>query len=593
MLVVVALAAVFVVRSDTRGDGPSPNPKPGTESTAKPPDEATARPAMTDAGSTTETAVQHALAQPADFHFVDTPLKDVSDFIADHYKIGVLLDLKALTDAGITGDTAVTVVVKDVSLRSALHLMLRSHDLAWTENSPNVLMITTADVAKVLVVLKVYDVRKFAEPADELWGRFGKPAGSRAAGSPATGAGCGCQEAGSGPWDGLKQVIVSTVVPASWDENGGAGSLSIFDGDLIVSQTDDIQSMIADLLQTLEAARQQDPAALKAGVARSFLHPPRRTRVEHALDSSLDLDFTDTPLKDVIDYLEKKLGIPIQLDTKALTDAGITGDTALTFKLKNVAARVGIRDLLESKGMDFVIDHEVLLITVTDTATMKTVTELYPVGDLVGSPDFSALGKDPYDALTEAITTAVRPSSWDANGGPGSIAPFAVCKVLVVSQPEDGQREIQELLSSIRSVRRNLPDTAAGANNAPILRVYWLPWENAGSIADEKEGQQLVEMVRKLIAPKSWTDPNAYIGFIHGALVVRQTADIHRRIESFMGGLNDVQIGHAAAKTTPAVAPPAVNPPATTPPAITPPPVSPPPAAAPPSASSAVAPGTR
>jgi len=580
-LVVIAIAAVFVLRSDSRGDGPSQNPKPGTESAAKPRIEVPATPEVTDAQSGYGTAVQHALAEPADFVFVDTPLKDFADFIADHFKISVLLDVKSLSDAGVTADTTITEAVKGVSLRSALHLTLAIHDLACVENSPTVLMITTADVAKSRVVLKVYDVRKFADPVNDV---SAEPVTATVASS--------CHgnivtfSAAPGSWDGLVQAITATVSPSSWNVNGGPASLSILEGDLIVSESEEVQTQIADLLKALEAARQRDPAALKAG--RGTVIPSSSSpsaRIEQALDSSLDLDFTDTALKDVVDYLQEKLGIPVQLDVKALTDAGVTSDTTFTFKLKNVTARVGLRDMFEAKDLNFVIEHEVILITTADVGKANTVTFLYPVGDLVGNPDFAGPGKDSYDALTDAITTTVRPSSWADNGGNGSIAPFAACKVLVISEPQDVQREIQELMSSIRLVRKSLPETAAVANSASVLRVYWLPWETAGSVADAKEGQQMVEMVRKLIAPKSWSDPNAYIGFIHGQLVVRQTPDVHRRIEGFIGGLSGVEIRHAAAKTAPAAAPPAVNPPVATPPTVSPP------AAAPPSASSAAAPG--
>ena len=264
---------------------------------------------------------------------------------------------------------------------------------------------------------------------------------------------------------------------------------------------------------------------------------------------------------------------------RRLADAGVTPDTTLTFKLKNVKVRIGLRHMLAEKDLAFLVDHEVLLITTADVGKQKTVTLLYPVGDLIDSPDFSTLGKNPYDVLTDAITSTVCPSSWDTNGGSGSIAPFAVCKVLVISQTDDIHREIQEMLSSLRSVRKNLPESAAVVSNAPVLRVYRLPWKSADGIADETEGQQMVDMVRKLIAPKSWTDANAYIGFIHGALSVRQMPDVHRRIKSFMGGLSGTETRYAAAKAAPAAVPkadssipaPTPSPKVPTPPATLPP----------------------
>ena len=54
-------------------------------------------------------------------------------------------------------------------------------------------------------------------------------------------------------FDSLIELITSTVAPASWDSNGGAGSIAPFDTNLtlVVSQTQEIHEQIADLLQQL------------------------------------------------------------------------------------------------------------------------------------------------------------------------------------------------------------------------------------------------------------------------------------------------------------------------------------------------------
>jgi hypothetical protein len=581
---VTALAATLVARSDSRGDGISKNSKAIAASESAIPVKATAPQPQSANG---QVPVQRALDEPADFNFVDTPLKDVADFIADHFKISVMLDEKSLNDAGVTVDTTITEAIRGVPLRSALYFALASHDLAWTEKSADVLAITTAAVAKTHVVVKVYDVREFVEPPNES---SAEPVSATQTASSCHGTSITFSKPANS-WDGFKTFITSIVTPASWSENGGAGSLSIYDGNLVVAQTEEIQSQVAKLLISLDAALHQDPSALKdagAPVVASTSSPD--ARIDRALDSRLAFDFTDVPLKDVADYLQQKMGVPVQLDIKALADAGITPDTTLTLRLKNAIARVGLRALLDSKGMDFVVDHEVLLFTVSDTAAAKTVIDLYPVGDLIASTQFATAGADPYDALVETITVSVRPSSWNANGGFGSIAPLPACKVLAVSANGEVQREINELLSMIRSVRKNETEAAAAPNNSPVLRVYWLPWDAAECAADEVEGQRMVEMVRKLASPKSWANSSdAYIGYIHGALVVRQTPDVQQRILAFIAALS------GGAKIRPAM-PKTAIPPAT--PAVTPKAVSQSAAALPeslpitPSPGKAVAPGT-
>ena len=75
---------MFVLRSDSRGDGPS--------GSAKAPAEPVAKQSSDAASKSSETAVQRALDEPAEFDFINTPLKDVAAFVAERYKVNVLLD---------------------------------------------------------------------------------------------------------------------------------------------------------------------------------------------------------------------------------------------------------------------------------------------------------------------------------------------------------------------------------------------------------------------------------------------------------------------------------------------------------------------
>jgi general secretion pathway protein D len=58
-----------------------------------------------------------------------------------------------------------------------------------------------------------------------------------------------------------------------------------------------------------------------------------------------------------------------------------------------------------------------------------------------------------FDSLIELIETTIRPQSWDAVGGPGSIAPFMTNLTLVVSQTQDVQEDIVDLLEQLRRLQ--------------------------------------------------------------------------------------------------------------------------------------------
>ncbi len=106
-------------------------------------------------------------------------------------------------------------------------------------------------------------------------------------------------------------------------------------------------------------------------------------KILKALDEPANMEFVDTPLKDVVDQLKLQHGIEIQLDNKALGEASIAPDTPITKSLKGISLRSALRLLLAEKGLNYVIDHEVLLITTDEIAGKKMVTKVYPVADLV------------------------------------------------------------------------------------------------------------------------------------------------------------------------------------------------------------------
>jgi general secretion pathway protein D len=58
-----------------------------------------------------------------------------------------------------------------------------------------------------------------------------------------------------------------------------------------------------------------------------------------------------------------------------------------------------------------------------------------------------------FDSLMDLITSTVQPTTWDAVGGPGSIAPFETNLSIVVSQTQEVHEEIVDLLEQLRRMQ--------------------------------------------------------------------------------------------------------------------------------------------
>jgi hypothetical protein len=110
---------------------------------------------------------------------------------------------------------------------------------------------------------------------------------------------------------------------------------------------------------------------------------PAEKRIEAALKSPTRLEFVDTPLTDVIDYLKDYHQIEIQLDKKAMEEASIDPSVTVTKNLNGVSLQSALRLMLHELGLTYVIQNEVLYITTTEAAEAKLSTRVYSVADLV------------------------------------------------------------------------------------------------------------------------------------------------------------------------------------------------------------------
>jgi hypothetical protein len=103
-------------------------------------------------------------------------------------------------------------------------------------------------------------------------------------------------------------------------------------------------------------------------------------RISDALDEPTEMDFIETPLKDVVESLKIRHGIDIMLDAKAITDAGGAPDMPITLSVQGRSLRSALRMLLHDHDMAFKLTDEVLLITTADSAALRS----YDVSDLIG-----------------------------------------------------------------------------------------------------------------------------------------------------------------------------------------------------------------
>ena len=195
--------------------------------------------------------------------------------------------------------------------------------------------------------------------------------------------------------------------------------------------------------------RQRDQITPRAGLSPTTLAASAaRKRIELALSQETTFDYLDQPLSEVVEDVGFSHKIPIVLDKKALDDFGIDTSTPITINIKGVSLRSAFRLMLDQLDLTYLIRDEVLMITTLEEAQTSQQVRLYPVSDLLPQDKAG-------DWLTEMMTTIVKPESWDASGGAGSVIYVDHLEVLIVRQSEDVLHEIDELLAALKSLRKS------------------------------------------------------------------------------------------------------------------------------------------
>ena len=215
-----------------------------------------------------------------------------------------------------------------------------------------------------------------------------------------------------------------------------------------------------EALRAAPPAQDGKPAATKRAkpTTKPAQHRPRAHGVE-AIEALLrkptTMEFIETPLKDVCEYLCDLHHIELALDRKALDDAGVALDTPVTMNVRDLPLDSSLNVLLAPLGLTSTIHNDVLWITTSEATDCLLLARRYNVEDLVEFRDKEGVWED-HNSLIEAITSTISPTTWDTVGGPGSITiqRLGVARVLFVTATYRIQCEVTRLLDDVRGIAK-------------------------------------------------------------------------------------------------------------------------------------------
>jgi hypothetical protein len=220
---------------------------------------------------------------------------------------------------------------------------------------------------------------------------------------------------------------------------GGKGSIyALSTGVAIISQSWQIHQEIEKTYPRL--LKRVQPRVGRA------VRPPggRKLTPQQALAKKIDVDFIETTMQSVMEFLAEEHKVNIRINRAALEDYGIDPEVPVTLSVKSVPLGSVLALLLEPLELTYLPTRTEIEITTPMDLEDRLTPVSYRVLDIV-PPQKPA-------NLFNAIGGTVGYGMWESQGGPGTLAPGAR-GTMDVRQTYHVHREIQEVLAALRAAR--------------------------------------------------------------------------------------------------------------------------------------------
>jgi hypothetical protein len=321
-----------------------------------------------------ERRIERALAQPITLNCVDTPLRNALKDLGEANGIRIVLDQVAIDEEMLNLDCPVTKKLDNISLRSALNIILDDAHLTWVIREGAIRVTTKPHGHHNHLVERVYAVADLVDDDEDgpnheqlakLWPKKNESMHAQ-----------------------LVALIKSAIPPRSWSDKDGAETVEYFPRSktLLVRETPDIQEQVADLLEALRRLKKGESAGEESqseGLTREP-HvmdypplPPVDPQTPDALQAILveqhdtgSVSTDESPLWKVLDGRSKTPGANI---TKR--DGTISLTTAMDIVLQDTAP-------------SWVIDEDVTQVTMDGPGEENPRSSEYVIGTASTHPQY-------------------------------------------------------------------------------------------------------------------------------------------------------------------------------------------------------------
>lgn len=163
--------------------------------------------------------------------------------------------------------------------------------------------------------------------------------------------------------------------------------------------------------------------------------PEWQTEIEKAFQSRISFEFVESPLDEVLDFLQDTTGVTFVLDPPAVPKV-----PTVTLRVRDMRAESALKWILKVVGLEYALRDEAVLVSTADVIRQEPQMRVYDLREIVD------MGEE-----EECVDTirSVTPSLWEKEGH--SIA--ALGRRLIVRLPTEHHKSLERTLEQLRVPR--------------------------------------------------------------------------------------------------------------------------------------------
>lgn len=167
-------------------------------------------------------------------------------------------------------------------------------------------------------------------------------------------------------------------------------------------------------------------------------------KIAAAIEQESQVEFIDLPLNEAVATLSRQHDVPMLVDDLALEEIGLSHEQPVSLVLAKQKLKNVLQLMLRDFQLTYTIRGETLVITTLEAAESELLNRVYWL-------EGTGFAKGDFQSIIELIQTSITPDTWEALGGPSTIAPVTSSRpAILVSCSYPIHANIESLLHALR-----------------------------------------------------------------------------------------------------------------------------------------------